>query len=84
MIELAFEGVLTSLKAAKDAKSNNYADFIFMGGSVSLPVDAAMFERLKEFEGKQIQCLLECRPRTVVLFDRPVTLFDPVRVLNVK
>ena len=54
--------VIESLKAAKDEKSNNYADFLFTGGSISIPIDRAVFDQLKPLEGSEVTALFQMKP----------------------
>ena len=60
--------VIESLKAAKDEKSNNYADFLFTGGSISIPIDRAAFDQLKPLEGSEVTALFQMKPFQVVRF----------------
>jgi hypothetical protein len=74
--------VIESLKAAKDEKSNNYADFLFTGGSISIPIDRAAFDQLKPLEGSEVTALFQMKPFQVVRFGRSVTVFEPSKFLE--
>lgn len=74
--------VIESLKAAKDEKSNNYADFLFTGGSISIPIDRAVFNQLTPLEGSEVTALFQMKPFQVVRFGRSVTVFEPSKFLE--
>ena len=75
--------VIESVKAAKDEKSHNYADFLFTGGSISIPVDRAALEQLKPLEGSEVTALFQMKPFQVVRFGRSVTVFEPSKFLEI-
>lgn len=83
MVKLPILVVIESVKAAKDEKSNNYADFLFTGGSISIPVDRAAFDQLKPLEGSEVLAMFQAKPLQVVRFGRSVTVFEPSKFLEV-
>lgn len=83
MLKISVPVSLVSVKAAKDAKSNNYADFLFIGGSISVPVDQGVFDLLKPKEGAELLASFQVRPVQVVRFGRPVSMFEPIKFLGI-
>ena len=83
MFKMPIPVVVESVKAAKDEKSNNYADFLFTGGSISIPVDRAAYEQLKPLEGSDVTILFQVKPLPVIRFGRSVTVFEPTKFLQV-
>ena len=83
MLKIPIPVVVESVKLARDEKSNNYADFLFTGGSISIPVDGVAYEQLKKLEGSEVTILFQIKPFPVVRFGRSVTVFEPVKFLQV-
>ena len=77
MLKMPVPVFVDSVREGKD--KSFYADFMFLGGSISVSVDRAAVETLKPFVGKNAVVVFEMRPKTQVLFgDRPVSMFQPV------
>lgn len=82
MLKMAVPVMVETLREGKDKAF--YADFLFLGGVVSLAVEGTIVPTLKPFVGRETVVTFEMRPKTQVLFgDRPVAMFYPVRVLSV-
>ena len=83
MLKMAVPCFVDSVREVKD--KGFYADFLFLGGVVSLAVDAATVSILKPVSGRETVVVFEMRPKTQVIFgDRPVAMFQPVRVVTVE
>jgi len=77
MLKMPVPVFVDSVREGKD--KSFYADFMFLGGSISVSVDRAAAENLKPLIGKEVVAVFEMRPKTQVLFgDRPVSMFQPV------
>lgn len=83
MLKIPIPVVVESVKLARDEKSNNYADFLFTGGSISIPVDGVAYEQLKKLEGSEVTILFHAKPIQVIRFGRSVTVFEPTKFLQV-
>lgn len=83
MSEIAIPVIVESVKAAKDEKSNNYADFLFTGGSISIPVDRQAFDLLKPLEGSEVMAAFRVKPMQVVRFGRSITVFEPSKFIQI-
>lgn len=77
-MQVNMKAVLISLRPSKNDSNKNYADFAFIGGSISLPVDPSDLSSYAGREGTEMDIAVSVRPRSVVMFGRPVTLFEPV------
>lgn len=82
MFKMSIPVVLVSVRAAKDSKSNNYASFIFTGGSADLAIDSAAFGQLKDSEGLELVAVFQMRPVPMVRFGRSITVFEPIKFLG--
>lgn len=80
MFKLPLPVTLESLRKGKDGTF--YADFVFVGGAVGVPVDAAIAERLKPMQGQSLNATFKVRARAQVVFDRSVTMFEAVALLD--
>ena len=83
MFKMPIPVIVESVKAAKDEKSNNYADCLFTGGSISIPVDRVAYEQLKALEGSDAKILFQVKPLSVIRFGRSVTVFEPTKFLEI-
>lgn len=81
-MQMQMKVVLAGLRQSKNGSSKSYADFDFIGGSVSLAVNSSDVPSLAGHEGSEMIILVSVRPRSVVMFDRPVTLFEPVGLVR--
>lgn len=59
-----------------------YAEFQFFGGVFNLMVDASASSLLKKTDGKMINAKFELKPKQIVSFDRPQTVFEPSRLIS--
>lgn len=76
--------LVSAIKSAKDSKSNTYVDFLYWGGSVSVPVDKEQLEKIKPFVGLEALAVFEMRTISTILYERPVTVFIPSRFVTIK
>ncbi|WP_288591570.1 hypothetical protein [uncultured Victivallis sp.] len=82
MLKMTIPVSVVSVKAAKDVKSSNYADFLFVGGSISIPVDQAAFDTLKPLEGSEVLASFQMKPSGIARFGRSVSIFEAVKFLG--
>ena len=82
MMQMLLKAYLESIRPSKNDQKRFYADFAFLGGSASFLIPAGDVAFYTGQEGKQLDVLVSLRPRSVVLFDRPVTLFEPVSLVS--
>lgn len=83
MVTMPLKVVLGSLNMKKGTDSF-YADFMFLGGMVSIQVSKEFADRLKVFSvGSEFTAVFEMRPRSVCMYeDRPSTVFLPVSLVD--
>lgn len=79
---MSFPVVVQSVKVAKDENHNNYGNFLFTGGALSVPVDPGTIAALKEIQGSEIIAVFEMKPVSIVRFNRAVCVFEPVRFVS--
>lgn len=73
--------VLEGVRSSKNDSRKVYGDFVFMGGSASLLLPFSDVSFYEGQQGKEIEIVVTTRPRSVVMFDRPTTLFELVSLL---
>ena len=78
---LKLKAILEGIRASKNDGRKMYGDFVFMGGSTSLLLPFPDVPFYEGQQGKEIEIFVSARPRSVVLFDRPTTLFELVSLL---
>lgn len=83
MLKMEIPVTVQSVKTAKDEKSNNYADFLFVGGLISIPIDRTLLERLKPLEGSEVKGVFQMKPAPVVRFGRAVSIFEPMKLIEI-
>lgn len=81
MMFAKLQAYLESVRSSKNDPQKLYGDFVFLGGSASLLIPACDVAFYQGQEGKQIDLAVSIRPRSVVLYDRPVTLFELVSLI---
>lgn len=82
MIRMPLNVVLGSVRPSKmDGKF--YAEFFLLGGNISVLIDRSFAEKLKTASSSGFVAVFEMKPRSVVLFDRSVTVFEPVGLLEI-
>ena len=82
MVTMPLKVVLGSLNIKKGTDSF-YADFMFLGGMISIQVNRGYAERLKTMIGSEFVAVFEMRPRSVCMYeDRPSTVFLPVSLVD--
>lgn len=73
--------MVESVRASKTDARKFYVDFVFMGGSASFLVNSEEVSRYQGKVGQQMDVSITVRPRSVVIYERPVTLFEPVAIM---
>ena len=73
---MKMKALLEGVRASKNDARKVYGDFVFMGGSASLLLPFSDVPFYQGQEGKEVEIVVSTRPRSVVLFDRPTTLFE--------
>lgn len=73
--------MVESVRASKTDARKSYVDFVFMGGSASFLVNSEEVSRYQGKVGQQMEVSIMVRPRSVVVYERPVTLFEPVAIM---
>ena len=64
-------------------QGKQYAEFYFPGGSITVAISAELGLKIKPFIGKEIPVVFGMSPRMVVLFNRPVCLFEVHQIISV-
>lgn len=82
MGKMTMKVVLDSLRASK-SEGKCYAEFFFVGGTASFLVDSEQIQKLRGKEGQELDVVFLMRPRSVILFDRPVSLFETVKLIEI-
>lgn len=82
MTKMPLNVIVGSVRPAKE-DGKFYAEFMFLGGNVSVLVDKAQAERLKTASASGFVAVFDMKPRSIVLFDRSVTVFEPVGLLEI-
>ncbi len=78
---LALKAVLDSLRSSK-TEGKFYVEFSFLGGNTSFLIGEDQASGLRGKEGQEFILSVQVRPRAVILFDRPVTLFEGVKLVE--
>lgn len=81
MMFAKMQAYLEALRSSKNDARKLYGDFVFLGGSCSLLIPPGDVGFYQSHEGKEIELAVSIRPRSVVLFERPVTLFELVSLI---
>lgn len=84
MLKMSFPVVVSSVRGSKDDKNVFYAEFNVSGGQINLPVDASHAEKLKAIISNEKVLSFEMKPRNIVAYGRPITVFEPCRFLGVE
>ena len=83
MTKLVSQVVISGAKEGKDGVF--YADFLLLGGSISIKVDKNQADQIKDQIGLQVLATFKATPRQRVVFgDRAVTVFEPVALIEFK
>lgn len=88
MMKITIQSVVSRVREGKENKGNSekntyYAEFLFLGGSASVGVDSGQFSRLLPLVGQELVAVFQVSPRSIVLFDRSVTVFEAVKLLDI-
>lgn len=75
---------MSSVRGSKDDKNVFYAEFNVSGGQINLPIDASHAEKLKPIINNEKVMSFEMKPRNIVAYGRPITVFEPCRFLGVE
>lgn len=78
------EGMISAVRSGKNDRTKFYADFVFMGGSAALPVAPDQVEICKKMQGQQVKISVALRPRSIAVFDRTMTVFEPVSLIKLE
>ena len=82
MTKLVSQVVISGVKEGKDGAF--YADFLLLGGSISIKVDKNQADQIKERIGSEVLAEFKATPRQRVVFgDRSVTVFEPVSLIEI-
>ncbi len=82
MLKMPVPVFVDSVREGKD--KSFYADFMFLGGSISVQIDAGTVASLKQFVGREVVAVFEMRPKTQVMYgERAVSMFQPVAFVGV-
>ena len=83
MTKLVSQVVISGVKEGKNG--SYYADFLLLGGSISIKVDKNQAEQIKNQIGLQVSATFKATPRQRIVFgDRAVTVFEPVALCEFK
>lgn len=80
-MKMTLSVMVESVRASKTDARKSYVDFVFMGGSVSFLVNSDEVSRFQGKVGQQMEVSITVRPRAVVVYERSVTLFEPVSIV---
>lgn len=80
-MKMTLSVMVESVRASKTDARKSYVDFVFMGGSVSFLVNSDEVSRFQGKVGQQMEVSITVRPRSVVVYERSVTLFEPVSIV---
>lgn len=83
-MKLTLKAILESVRTSKTDPKKIYADFLFLGGSASFLVDPSEVGFYQSKQGTEIEISVSVRPRSVVIFERPVVMFEPLSLIPVK
>ena len=82
MAKLVSQVVISGAKEGKDGVF--YADFLLLGGSISIKVDKNQADQIKDQIGLEVSAAFRVTPRQRVVFgDRAVTVFEPVALIEI-
>lgn len=83
MTKLASQVVISGVKEGKNGVF--YADFLLLGGAISVTVDKNQADQIKDQIGLEVSAAFRVTPRQRVVFgDRAVTVFEPVALIEFK
>ena len=83
MTKLVSQVVISGAKEGKDGAF--YADFLLLGGAISIKVDKNQADQIKDQIGLEVSAAFRVTPRQRVVFgDRAVTVFEPVSLIEFK
>ena len=83
MTKLVSQVVISGVKEGKNGAF--YADFLLLGGSISITIDKNQADQIKDQIGLEISASFRVTPRQRVVFgDRSVTVFEPVALIEFK
>lgn len=80
----SLEGLISAVRESKTYTGKTYADFIFMGGSISLQLSPDLIQNCKSLEGQAVKITFSIKPRLMTAFDRSITVFEPVNLLTLE
>jgi len=83
-MKLILKATVVGVRRGKTDLQKFYVDFVFLGGSSSFLVDPAYAEFYQSKQGCELEITVSVRPRSVVLFERPVVMFEPVSLIPMK
>ena len=82
MTKLVSQVVISGAKEGKDGVF--YADFLLLGGAISIKVDKNQADQIKDHIGLEVFASFKAIPRQRVVFgDRSVTVFEPVALIEI-
>lgn len=83
MTKLVSQVVISGVKEGKNGVF--YADFLLLGGAISVTVDKNQADQIKDQIGLEVSAAFRVTPRQRVVFgDRAVTVFEPVALIEFK
>ena len=91
MIKITIQSVVSRVREGRENKENKvgsekntyYADFLFLGGSLSVAIDSDQFNQLLPLLGQELVAVFRVNPRQIVFFDRQVSVFEAVKLLDI-
>lgn len=83
MTKLVSQVVISGVKEGKN--SAFYADFLLLGGAISITIDKNQADQIKDKIGSEVVAEFKATPRQRVVFgDRSITVFEPVALIEFK
>lgn len=83
MTKLVSQVVISGVREGKDGAF--YADFLLLGGSVSVKVDQNQADQIRGKISAEVSAVFKAVPRQRVVFgDRAVTVFEPDSLIELK
>lgn len=81
MVKLISSVVVDGVREGKNGTF--YADFLLLGGAISVSVDKNQVDQINEKIGSEVLAAFKATPRQRVVFgDRSVTVFEPVSLIE--
>ena len=81
MAKLVSQVVVEGIREGKNGVF--YADFLLLGGSISVSLDKNQIDLVSEKVGSEVVAAFKATPRQRVVFgDRAVTVFEPVSLIE--